>query len=82
MVTDLLDKYELDLGGSDYIDGSPASIEPNRALASPVSMQWLVVKARNAPNLLETVDLNRANPGEQFPRDVLRDLAQRPLDLT
>ena len=80
MVTDLLDKNELDPGGPNDIDGTPSTIESDRTLASPVALQRLVVKARNAPNLLKADEFNRANPGEKLPRDVLGELAQPPLN--
>lgn len=81
-MTDLLDKDELDLSASNDVDGAPPTIEPDRTLASPVALQRLIVKARNASDLLETVELYRANPGEELPGDVLRELAKPPLNLS
>src|SRR5258706_2311473 len=71
MFRHLLDLHELDpLVFQHPVDRAVALAQPNRSLPRPITMQRLVVVARNPPNFFQAALFHGINPNLQLVNDV------------
>jgi hypothetical protein len=67
MVVDLLHFNEVNTGVAlDFVTRSPASIEPNRALSTSISLQGFVVVPGSLPRFFKTVELDVVDPSPEL----------------
>jgi len=73
MVVDLLHFNELNRSVTlDFVDRSPAAIEPYRALTTSISLQGFVVVPGSLPRFFKTVELDVIDPGLSWRRQRAR----------